>query len=98
MFTSLLFLALAAPPSGYQAQVKVTAPTRLDWTFVLTNQSMAEPPADWLGDYKSTSQTFDLFVPVRRYPRQPLPAILYISPGNDSHWKGFEPACKKLGF
>jgi hypothetical protein len=98
MFAPVLFLALAAPPTGYQAQVKVTAPTRLDWTFVLTNQSLAEPPADWLGDYQSTSQTFELYVPPRRDPKQALPAILFISAGDGSAWKSFEPASKKLGF
>jgi len=98
MLTSLLFLALAAPPAGYQAQVRVTAPTRLDWTYVLTNQSLADPPANWLGDYQSTSQTFELYVPPRRDPKQALPAILFISADNNSAWKSFENACKKLGF
>ncbi len=95
-----LELSLAAPPPGYQAQVKVTAPTRLDWTFVVSNRSLADPPGNWLpADFQSTSQSFELFVPVRRDPKQPVPLILFISPGNQpSGWKNFEPVCKKLGF
>ena len=76
----------------------MTAPTRLDWTFVVSNQSVAEPPANWLGNYDSTGQTFDLYVPPRRNAKQALPAILFISANNDSQWKGFEATCKKLGF
>src|SRR5205809_256329 len=56
-------LSLAADASGYQAKVKVAAPTRLDWVFALANQSLAEPPADWLKDYDSTATEYELFVP-----------------------------------
>ncbi len=95
-----LDLSLAAPPLGYQAQVKVTAPTRLDWTFVVSNRSVTEVPAKWqLADYRSTNQSFELFVPPRREPKQPLPLVLFVSPGKEpGGWKHFENACKKLGF
>jgi len=93
-------LTLAAPPTGYQAQVKVTAPTRLDWTFVVSNRSLTEPPDKWrLADFPSASQSFELFVPMRRDPKQPVPLLLFVSPSNQPMgWKHFEPACKKMGF
>ena len=94
-----LSLVLAAPPAGYQPQVKVSSPTRLDWTFAVSDRSLLQPPAKWLGDYDSKVQTFELFVPPARTARPPLPLILFISPGNNpGGWKAFEGACKKLGF
>lgn len=95
-----LDLGLSAPPAGYQAQAKVTAQTRLDWTYVVSNRSLVEPPANWLPqDYQSSNQSFELFVPTRRDPKQSVPLILFISPGKEpTGWKHFESACKKLGF
>jgi hypothetical protein len=91
--------APAAPPVGYQPQVKVTAPTRLDWTFTVTNRSLGELPSDFLPGYDSTVQTFELYVPPRRDPKQPLPVVVFVSPGNDpAGWKNFEGPCKQLGF
>jgi pimeloyl-ACP methyl ester carboxylesterase len=88
----------AALPLGYHAKVAVSAPTRLDWTFVLTNRSLASPPADWLGDYHSKRQSYELFVPPRRDARKLLPAIVFISPGNEPMgWKHFENVCKQRG-
>ncbi|MFM8275265.1 MAG: hypothetical protein ACKODX_23430, partial [Gemmata sp.] len=57
--------ARAAPPApGYSAKVSVSGPTRLDWTFVLSKQSLADPPAKMLGDgYDSARQSYELFVP-----------------------------------
>ncbi len=84
---------------GYQSKVAVSAPTRLDWTFALASQSLADPPADWLKDYDSTKQQYELYIPPKRDPKKPLPVILFVSPGNDpTGWKHFEPVCKKLGF
>jgi pimeloyl-ACP methyl ester carboxylesterase len=61
----------------------VAAPTRLDWTFVLTNRSLAEIPEGWLPGYDSKKQTYDLSVPARTSAKTPLPLILYLSPGRD---------------
>ncbi len=91
--------AKAAPPDGYQPKVTVAAATRLDWTFALSNQSLAEPPADWLKDYDSTKQQYELYVPPRRDPKKPLPVILFVSPsGEPMGWKAFEAVCKGQGF
>ncbi|MGH7174301.1 MAG: hypothetical protein ACRELF_04970 [Gemmataceae bacterium] len=87
----------ATLPPGYHAKVNVTAPTRIDWTFALTNRSLVNPPANWLGDYDSKTQQYELFVP-RRQTKKPLPVILFISPSNEPMgWKRFEKLCKQQG-
>jgi hypothetical protein len=99
--SSLLFCfaANAAPPPGYTSKVIVTAPTRLDWTFVFTNQSLTDPPADTLGaGFDSTKQSYELFVPNRKDAKKPSPAILFVSPGDEPNgWKAFESLCKDKG-
>ena len=103
LFTALFCLTIgttaARAADGYQTGVAVSAPTRLDWTFALANQSLPDPPADWLKDYDSTKQQYDLYIPPKRDPKKPLPVILFVSPGAEpTGWKHFEPVCKKLGF
>ncbi len=93
--------ATAAPPAtGYTAKATVSGPTRLDWTFVVSTQSLADPPAKMLGDgYDSAKQTYELFVPDRKDPKKPTPAIIFISSGDEpSGWKAFEAVCKEKGF
>ena len=94
------FVAAAPPPQGYTAKVGVSGPTRLDWTFVMHNKSIAEPPAELLGaGYDSTKHAYELFVPARKDPKKPVPAILFVSAGDEpSGWKAFEPVCKEKGF
>jgi hypothetical protein len=91
--------AAETPARGYQAKVKVSAATRLDWTFVLSNQNQPNPPADWLPkDYDSTKQQYELFVPPNYDPKKPSPVVLFISPGKGAGgWKEWEPICKKAG-
>src|SRR5262245_9653511 len=93
-------LSWAAPPTGYTAKATVGAPTRLDWTFAVSNQSLADPPAKLTGDgFDSAKQTYELFVPERKDPKKPAPAILFISAGDEpSGWKAFEKTCKDNGF
>jgi predicted esterase len=84
-------------PPGYHAKVAVAAPTRLDWTFALSNRSLADPPAAWLGDYDSTKQHYELYLP-RRESKKLLPVILFVSPSGDRlGWKRFERLCKQQG-
>jgi dienelactone hydrolase len=103
LFASLALVGMnravvAALPAAYHAKVAVSAPTRIDWTFVLTNRSLASPPADWLGDYDSKRQSYELFVPPRRDARKLLPVIVFISPANEPMgWKRFENVCKQRG-
>jgi hypothetical protein len=91
--------AAAAPPPGYTATVTVSAPTRLDWTFTVTNRSLAEPPPTLLGKgYDSTQQSYELFLPPRKDLKQPVGAVVFVSAGDaPAGWKAFEPVCKELG-
>lgn len=99
---SILTLALggsAAPPAGYTDRVTVGGPTRLDWTFVVTNQSAAKPPPDLLdAGYDSARQSYELFVPNRKDPKKPSPAIVFISAGDEpGGWKAYESVCEDKG-
>jgi hypothetical protein len=87
----------AAPVVGYQARVPVSAPTRIDWTFVMGTKSLGEPPAEWLTGYKSTVQEYEVYVPPRRDPRKPLPVLLFISPVKIGGWGAFEALCQQRG-
>jgi pimeloyl-ACP methyl ester carboxylesterase len=96
---TICLAAHAGPPEGYQPRVTVSAPTRLDWTFAVATQSLADPPADWLKEYDSAKQQYEFYVPPKRDPKTPLPVIIFISPSNEPMgWKQFEPVCKTLGF
>jgi hypothetical protein len=99
-FCAALGASAAPPAAGYTAKVTVAGPTRLDWTFAVTNQSAADPPAKLTGDgFDSAKQTYELFLPERKDPKKPLPAILFISAGDEpSGWKAFEKVCKDNGF
>ncbi len=83
---------------GHQKQVVVQAETRIDWVFVMANQSPAQPPADWLPRYISTKQKYELFVPQIAKLTQPSPLILFISPGKQptglAQWKA---VCEEHG-
>ncbi len=98
-----LLLALAAsaaaPGPGHHERVKVGAPTRLDWTFALGSPSRATPPAAWLGEYDSTKQEYELYVPARKDRKKALPVIVFVSasPG-PAGWKQLGKLCKARGF
>jgi hypothetical protein len=96
---TLAAAAHAEPLKGYNAKVAVAAPTRLDWTFCVSNRSLDSAPKDWLpADYDSTKQTYELFVPPRPDLKKPLPVVVFISPSAEpGGWKAFEGPCKKLG-
>jgi hypothetical protein len=88
----------AEPPRGYQRQTAVAAPTRLDWVFALANQSPATPPAEWLKDYDSDRQQYELFLPEKLNPQKPAPLVLFISPGDEpAGWAQWEQVCKQSG-
>jgi hypothetical protein len=87
----------AAAVVGYQAKVAVSAPTRIDWTFVVGAQSLAEPPDKWLAGYDSTAQEYEVYVPPQRDPRKLLPVLLFISPTPVGGWRAFEALCQQRG-
>ena len=90
----------AGPLDGYHSEVNVTAPTRLDWVFALANQSPKDPPAEWLKDYDSTKQTYELYVPKTKapQPKAPQPVVIFISPSNTAMgWKHWEHVCRLQG-
>src|SRR4051812_1771008 len=93
LFCFLLGAADAAPPGpGLHNKVTVTAPTRLDWTFVLATRSTT--PAD--GD--ESKSAYQLFVPARKGPKTPLPVLLFVSAGDEpGGWKAFEKLAKSQG-
>ncbi|MBS0203426.1 MAG: hypothetical protein JSS49_11040 [Planctomycetes bacterium] len=98
----LLFLminASLAAESGYQKEVTVAEPTRLDWTFVVSNQSVVEPPADWLAGYESRQQRYERYIPAAPQGKNDgLPMILFVSAGvSPAGWKQLESVCKQKG-
>lgn len=91
-------LVAAAPQVGDFAKVKVSAPTRLDWVFAVANQSPAQPPADWLPDYDSTAQQYELHVPQNYNDARPHPLVLFISPGQGpAGWNAFQQVSAQRG-
>lgn len=93
----LLVASAGAADPGLETSVPVAAPSRLDWTFVLSNQSVVDPPDDWTRKSRAGDVRYDRFLPpVRRGGR--LPLILFIPAGNEpAGWKSLEPVCRKLG-
>ena len=88
----------AAEKPGYHKRVSVTAATRLDWVFPLANQSPKTPPKGWLGDYDSTRQTYELYVPAGRDRKKPRPLILFVSPSDGAMgWRFFKELCEREG-
>lgn len=85
-------------PRGYVRDMKVSAETSLDWVFSLANQSPVKPPADWLPDYRSADQTYELYVPERYSERKSWPVVLFISPGNrGTGFNQWREACRRRG-
>ncbi len=72
---------VAAERAGYTPSVRVSAPTRLDWVFTVSNQSPIEPPADWLPGYDSTAQTYERYVPAGMGRTASPGLVLFVSAG-----------------
>ena len=76
--------AETTPALGLNKKVAVTKDTRLDWTFVVSNQSLTKPLDQWkMGDYDSTKQHYDLFVPPGIEKDKSYPLIVFISAGGE---------------
>ena len=90
--------ARAEARRGYHPKVAVSAPGRLDWTFVLGTRSLQEPPADWTPDYDAAKQHYELFVPPDHDPQKSCAAVLFISAGpRPAGWSQWRSTCQKEG-
>lgn len=96
--------ALVANADKYSSRVGVQHPTRLDWSFVVAEQSLEETPPEWVNHvYDSTKQSYEWFGP--DHQRRPgvvaatgKPLLIHVSPkGRASGWKHWEPVCRRLG-
>ncbi len=71
---------LAAQQENRAQQVKLTRPTRLDWTFVMAPRNVPTPPEQWLADYDFNEHSYQLYVPESCVPDKPCGLLLFISP------------------
>jgi len=97
---SLLSLCLCSSTSaaevGYQAEVKVSAPTRIDWEFAVGNFGIDKPKLP--ADYDSRKQRYLLFVPKDYTANKDWPLVVFISPGDDPlGWRFWQKPCEELG-
>jgi dienelactone hydrolase len=90
----------AAPqlPAGYHPQVSVLAPGRLDWVFVSSLQSLDPEIARAPADYRSTDQSYELFVPEDYDPHRAYPLVLHVPAAETSDaWLHWGPVCRRHG-
>lgn len=86
-------------PAGYHPVVRVQAPGRLDWNFVVNTQSLDPTAALQMPGYSSTAQTYELYIPPQRRLQQPLGMILHVSCAQTSDgWVYFQKICQRHGF
>jgi hypothetical protein len=83
---------------GLHGAVRVLAPTRLDWQFVVKPNEF-EPSSPRLPrGYESTNQTYQLFIPPDYDARRQWPLVMCVSPGDEpTGWPDFEPICRSQG-
>jgi hypothetical protein len=93
-----LLLASSDVAIAAAKKMQVKAATRIDWTFAVSNKSLAKPPAGWLGDYDSTKVEYDLAVPTKLKAGQPAGLVLFINAGDGPAGLGsFETVCNEKG-
>jgi dienelactone hydrolase len=89
-------MCLLAGDVGFQSEVKVTAPTRIDWEFTVGSFGLnrSKLPAD----YDSRKQRYQLFVPKDYDSKKTWPLVVFISPGDDPlGWRFWQKPCEDLG-
>src|SRR5437660_372993 len=94
----VVVLALPAPAveTGFKSEVKVAAPTRLDWEFVVGSFSKDKPKLP--ADYDSRKQRYQLYVPKNYDENKNWPLVVFISPGDDpAGWRFWQKPCEELG-
>lgn len=90
--------ASLALPTGYHPEVFVSAPGRLDWTFVSSRHSLDPEPAQLTRNYAAADQSYELFVPPGDESGQVYPLILHVPTGPMSDgWGLWEQVCRRHG-
>jgi hypothetical protein len=87
---------LAAAQTKAPTEVKVKAPTRLDWEFVARQfgADQAKLPAG----YDSTKQRYQLFVPKNYAKDKSWPLVIFVSAGDGpAGWSAWRKACEDNG-
>lgn len=86
----------AAPPVGFQANVKVLGPTALDWSFVASGFPAADAKVP--ADFDSTKQSFQLYVPANYKRDRAWPLVVFVSPGDaPMGWRSWQKVCESRG-
>lgn len=89
-------VASAAADVGFQPEVKVSAPTRIDWEFAVGSFGIDKPKLP--AEYDSRRQRYQLFVPKDYTSKKDWPLVLFISPGDDPlGWRFWQKPCEDLG-
>lgn len=88
---ALLCLGSAAG-TGFQADRRVRAPTRLDWEFA------ARPSPVLPASYDSRKQRYQLFVPGNYLASRDWPLVLFLSAGDEPlGWRSWRSVCENTG-
>ena len=98
----VLMAAGLAPPqgraadTGYRKQVRVSAPTRLDWEFAVSG--FGRKHATLPEGYDSKQQRYELYVPGAYQAGRSWPLVVFISPGDGPlGWAQWQKPCRQLG-
>ena len=84
----------AGPPTGFQAEVRVKRPTRLDWEFVASG--FGPKAAKLPSTFDSRQQRFQLFVPKTYNAKRAWPLVAFISPGDaPMGWRYWQKLCER---
>jgi len=86
----------ADPPTGFQAEVRVKRPTRLDWEFVAAG--FGKETLKLRGDFDSLKQRYQLYVPRAYDAARAWPLVVFISPGDaPMGWRDWQKVCEESG-
>src|SRR5579871_85802 len=100
VFTAVLLAAMPSlvlsaddPESGFQAEMAVSRPTRLDWQFVAAE--FGKDAARLPHFYLSVRQRYQLYVPPAYKPGTTWPLLVFLSPGDDPlGWRYCQKLCE----
>ncbi len=85
-----------APETGFRPEVRVSAPTRLDWAFAAAG--FGAPAGSLPADYDSRQQRYQLYVPPGYDAKKAWPLVVFVSPGDDPlGWRHWRPVCEDNG-